>query len=88
MDTMEDTDLKIPEDDTTDIIGTKNLEMIIVDVGEQKNQRRKWIDCFQNVTSIMFLASLSGYDQCLLEDRNTVSRFFGNRLIYLILVLI
>jgi len=31
----------------------------IVDVGGQKTERRKWIHCFENVTSIIFLAALS-----------------------------
>jgi len=35
----------------------------IVDVGGQQNQRRKWIHCFENVTSILFLVALSEYDQ-------------------------
>jgi hypothetical protein len=48
--------------------------MLMVDVGGQKSERRKWIHCFQDVTSILFLVSLSGYDQCLVEDRDAVSR--------------
>jgi guanine nucleotide-binding protein subunit alpha len=47
----------------------------MVDVGGQKSERRKWIHCFQDVTSILFLVSLSGYDQCLVEDRDAVSYF-------------
>lgn len=47
-------------------------EMLMVDVGGQKSERRKWIHCFQDVTSILFLVSLSGYDQCLVEDRDAV----------------
>jgi hypothetical protein len=46
----------------------------MVDVGGQKSERRKWIHCFQDVTSILFLVSLSGYDQCLVEDKDAVSR--------------
>ncbi|KAF8214282.1 heterotrimeric G protein alpha subunit 4 [Mycena galopus ATCC 62051] len=45
-------------------------EMLMVDVGGQKSERRKWIHCFQDVTAILFLVSLSGYDQCLAEDRD------------------
>jgi len=45
-------------------------EMLMVDVGGQKSERRKWIHCFQDVTSILFLVSLSGYDQCLVEDKD------------------
>lgn len=41
----------------------------IVDVGGQRAERRKWIHCFDSVTSIIFLASLSEYDQVLLENQ-------------------
>ena len=44
----------------------------MVDVGGQKSERRKWIHCFQDVTTILFLVSLSGYDQCLVEDKDAV----------------
>lgn len=47
---------------------THNMHML--DVGGQKSERRKWIHCFQDVTSILFLVSLSGYDQCLVEDKD------------------
>lgn len=45
----------------------------IVDVGGQKSERRKWIHCFENVTSLIFLASLSEYDQ-VLEEREGIVR--------------
>uniref|UniRef100_A0A673A1L0 Guanine nucleotide binding protein (G protein), alpha 11a (Gq class) n=1 Tax=Sphaeramia orbicularis TaxID=375764 RepID=A0A673A1L0_9TELE len=35
-----------------------------------KVRRRKWIHCFENVTSIMFLVALSEYDQVLVESDN------------------
>lgn len=54
----------------------KDHEMLMVDVGGQKSERRKWIHCFQDVTSILFLVSLSGYDQCLVEDKDAVSSSF------------
>lgn len=54
----------------------KDHEMLMVDVGGQKSERRKWIHCFQDVTSILFLVSLSGYDQCLVEDRDAVGDLF------------
>ncbi|NP_999835.1 guanine nucleotide-binding protein G(q) alpha subunit [Strongylocentrotus purpuratus] len=48
-----------------------DLDSIIfrmVDVGGQRSERRKWIHCFENVTSIMFLVALSEYDQLLVES--------------------
>ena len=50
----------------------RSHEMLMVDVGGQKSERRKWIHCFQDVTTILFLVSLSGYDQCLVEDKDAV----------------
>lgn len=45
----------------------------MVDVGGQRSERRKWIHCFENVTSIIFLVALSEYDQILFESDNEVS---------------
>ncbi|XP_011688696.1 PREDICTED: guanine nucleotide-binding protein G(q) subunit alpha isoform X2 [Wasmannia auropunctata] len=52
-----------------------DLDSIIfrmVDVGGQRSERRKWIHCFENVTSIIFLVALSEYDQILFESENEV----------------
>merc|ERR1712115_542100 len=38
------------------------------DVGGQRNERKKWIHCFENVTSVLFVAAISAYDQVLFED--------------------
>ncbi|KAJ3168475.1 Guanine nucleotide-binding protein alpha-2 subunit [Geranomyces variabilis] len=38
------------------------------DVGGQRSERRKWIHCFEAVTSIIFCVALSEYDQVLLEE--------------------
>uniref|UniRef100_A0A4W4G5N1 Guanine nucleotide-binding protein subunit alpha n=1 Tax=Electrophorus electricus TaxID=8005 RepID=A0A4W4G5N1_ELEEL len=50
-----------------------NLGSVIfrmVDVGGQRSERRKWIHCFENVTSIIFLVALNEYDQVLFENAN------------------
>ncbi len=47
------------------------VEFQVIDVGGQRSERRKWIHCFQDVTAIIFLASLSAYDSVLLEDDST-----------------
>lgn len=48
----------------------------IVDVGGQKSERRKWIHCFENVITLIYLASLSEYDQCLEENSSEVGNNF------------
>uniref|UniRef100_A0A8D3C9X6 Guanine nucleotide-binding protein subunit alpha n=1 Tax=Scophthalmus maximus TaxID=52904 RepID=A0A8D3C9X6_SCOMX len=48
----------------------ENVIFRMVDVGGQRSERRKWIHCFENVTSIMFLVALSEYDQVLVESDN------------------
>lgn len=39
-----------------------------LDVGGQRNERRKWIHCFGDVKALIFVAALSEYDQVLYED--------------------
>lgn len=41
------------------------------DVGGQRTERRKWIHVFDDVTAIIFVTSLSEFDQNLLEDEST-----------------
>ncbi|KAK3540193.1 hypothetical protein QTP70_028390 [Hemibagrus guttatus] len=48
----------------------ENVIFRMVDVGGQRSERRKWIHCFENVTSIIFLVALSEYDQVLVECDN------------------
>ena len=40
----------------------------LVDVGGQRSERRKWIHCFEDVSSIIFIASLAEYNLSLVED--------------------
>jgi len=42
-------------------IGEKKYTMF--DVGGQRNERRKWIHCFDNVTAVIFVTAISEYDQ-------------------------
>jgi len=46
----------------------KGLNFSMFDVGGQRNERRKWIHCFDNVDAVVFVASLSEFDQNLYED--------------------
>lgn len=48
------------------------------DVGGQRSERKKWIHCFENVNCLLFLVAISGYDQCLVEDKDGVS-FYRKR---------
>ncbi len=57
--------------ETTFIIGDLTYRMF--DVGGQRSERKKWIHCFENVTTILFLVAISEYDQLLFEDE-TVNR--------------
>ncbi|MCI4384243.1 hypothetical protein PGIGA_G00036750 [Pangasianodon gigas] len=49
----------------------KNVPFKMVDVGGQRSERRRWFECFDSVTSVLFLASSSEFDQVLMEDRQT-----------------
>jgi guanine nucleotide-binding protein subunit alpha-12 len=49
----------------------RGIPFHFVDVGGQRSQRQRWYLCFEGVTSILFLASSSEFDQVLYEDRRT-----------------
>ena len=49
----------------------------VIDVGGQRSERKKWIHCFDNVNAIIFISSLSEYDQTLREDNCTVCSFYS-----------
>lgn len=51
--------------------GQKKQTLIMIDVGGQRNERRKWIHCFDNVLLLIFLTAVSEYDQVLAEDDAT-----------------
>jgi len=44
------------------------LSINLVDSGVQRSERRKWIHCFENITSIIFVVNLAEYDQVLEES--------------------
>ncbi len=50
---------------TTGIIETsfrfKGLIYRVFDVGGQRSERRKWIQCFDDVTAVIFVVALSGF---------------------------
>jgi GTPase SAR1 family protein len=48
-----------------------NTTFEMYDVGGQRNERKKWIHCFEGVTAVIFVAAISEYDQKLFEDAST-----------------
>jgi len=60
---------------TTGIIETEfvveKTKFRMVDVGGQRSERKKWMHCFQDVTSVIFCVALSEYDLKLYEDDQT-----------------
>jgi len=53
------------------IFELSGIEFTLVDVGGQRSERRKWLHCFDDVTSVIFLAALDEYDMKLEEDNST-----------------
>ena len=45
----------------------------MIDVGGQRSERKKWLHCFETVNTLLFVVSMSEYDQMLEED-HTVNR--------------
>lgn len=41
------------------------------DVGGQRDERRKWIQCFNDVTAIIFVVASSSYNMVIREDNQT-----------------
>ena len=57
---------------TETVFDLGQLTYRMFDVGGQRSERKKWIHCFENVTSIIFCVALSEYDQVLLEESSQV----------------
>lgn len=57
---------------TTGIIETEFViekgRFKMFDVGGQRNERKKQIHCFENVTAVLFVVAISEYDEKLFED--------------------
>ncbi|KAL9648382.1 hypothetical protein ABK040_011319 [Willaertia magna] len=76
----------------------ENQKFILIDVGGQRSERRKWLNHFENVDAILYVCSLSEFDQSCYEDNITnrmqeslklfseyiVSKHFENVIVYLI----
>ncbi|XP_075147627.1 guanine nucleotide-binding protein G(q) subunit alpha-like [Haematobia irritans] len=51
----------------------KKVQFRMIDVGGQRSERKKWLNCFDDVRAIIFLTAISEYDQTLAE-RNQLNR--------------
>ena len=67
------------------------LHFSMFDVGGQRDERRKWIQCFNDVTAIIFVTACSSYNLVLREDpsqnrlKESLELFksiWNNRLVY------
>ena len=47
------------------------LTMKIIDVRGQRNERKKWMHCFEDVNAIVFVVDVSCYSEHLEEDIST-----------------
>ena len=50
--------------------GKRSLE--VFDVGGARSDRNKWVYAFEGCDFLLFVVSLSGYNQCLIEDKTGV----------------
>ncbi|XP_021355712.1 guanine nucleotide-binding protein G(i) subunit alpha-like isoform X2 [Mizuhopecten yessoensis] len=61
---------------TTGIVETvftfRYFHFRLIDVGGQRSERKKWINCFDDVTAIFFIVAMNEYDLVLREDESVV----------------
>jgi len=69
-----DKDILLVRKRTTGIIEEhfiiKGTKFHIFDVGGQRNERKKWIHSFENVTAVIYVAALSHFDAVCFEDES------------------
>ena len=51
---------------------SEEMTLVFVDVAGQRNNRKKWIDQFDNVTAVIFLVAVSEYNQVILGENLTM----------------
>jgi GTPase SAR1 family protein len=50
----------------------------IIDVGGQKSERKKWVQCFEGVNTVIYVVSLGDYDLKLREDDEASNRMLDS----------
>jgi len=60
----------------TNIYDGKTVQ--IIDVGGQKSERKKWIQCFEGVNTVIYVVSLGDYDLRLREDTEAKNRLLDS----------
>jgi len=50
---------------------SKGTDVILVDVGGQRSERRKWLHCLDDVLAIIYICAMDDYDSMLEEDGAT-----------------
>jgi G-protein alpha subunit len=70
-----DQDILRSRSKTTGIVETsfklENITFRMIDVGGQRSERKKWLHCFQDITSAIFCVATPEYDLKLYEDDET-----------------
>eukprot|EP00479_Gromia_sphaerica_P000611 TRINITY_DN1075_c0_g1_i2.p1 TRINITY_DN1075_c0_g1~~TRINITY_DN1075_c0_g1_i2.p1 ORF type:complete len:337 (+),score=79.62 TRINITY_DN1075_c0_g1_i2:284-1294(+) len=70
-----ETDVLRCRDRTTGIVQQRfeieNNKFHVFDVGGQRAERKKWINCFKNVKAVLFVVAIAEYDQLCFEDEVT-----------------
>lgn len=55
---------------TEAVFSLDGVNFKIVDVGGQRSERKKWLNCFAGVSAVIYVSALNEYDQVLFEDHN------------------
>jgi len=56
----------------------EKTKFLIVDVGGQRSERRKWLHCFNNINAVIFLTAVDEYDGKVLEEDNHTNRMLDS----------
>jgi len=70
-----DEDMLRAKQKTTGVLETSfdvgGTDFVMVDVGGQRSERKKWLSCFTDVSAVIYLVALNEYDMLMEEDDKT-----------------